>query len=137
MSERLCGKVVLLVDDQAICREMFTLVLERDGYDVRVARDGVHALEVLNTCSPDLIIVDDQMPRLDGVGFLERYNRSIHEKVPVILMTDDGEGESVVEASSLGVFDHIIKRRFAQAETRERIARFAGARRFVEIADAI
>ena len=62
---------VLAVDDSRTMRDMITLALSTEGFDVHLAEDGQHGLEVLDTIDPDVIITDINMPRLDGFGFID------------------------------------------------------------------
>lgn len=77
---------ILLVDDEADLRELYTDVLEVMGYHVIQAHDGLEALELAHKQRPDLIVTDWMMPRLDGV---ELCLRLLHdpelESVPIIL----------------------------------------------------
>ena len=59
---------VLAVDDSRTMRDMITLALKDEGFDVTTADDGLHGLEVLEGLQPDVIITDINMPRMDGFG---------------------------------------------------------------------
>ncbi|MFQ3664369.1 MAG: response regulator [Chloroflexaceae bacterium] len=63
---------VLLVEDYAPNHRLLSFVLEQNGYAVVCARDGVQALEYLQTMSIDVIVTDLIMPRLDGIGLTEQ-----------------------------------------------------------------
>lgn len=65
------GADVLVVDDDDGVRLLFLGILEDEGCEVRAAADGLDALDRCSERLPDLILLDLQMPRLDGVGFLE------------------------------------------------------------------
>jgi CheY-like chemotaxis protein len=133
----MASKTILLVDDEEICREIISMVLERDGYRVECATDGVEALTALSRCQPDLILVDDQMPNLDGVGFLKRYRESSRVRVPVVLISADEDRQQVADAASLGMWDHFFKSQIAMPQTRKRIARYIGAREAVAVVGAV
>ena len=66
---------VLTVDDLRSMRDMLKHSLSEAGYRVVQAEDGVHGLEVLETETPDVIVTDINMPRLDGFGFIEAVRR--------------------------------------------------------------
>lgn len=77
---------ILLVDDEADLRELYTDVLEVMGYHVIQAHDGLEALELAHKQRPDLIVTDWMMPRLDGVELcLRLLHDSELESVPIIL----------------------------------------------------
>jgi DNA-binding response OmpR family regulator len=85
---------ILVVDDDALTRELVRSVLERAGHDVREAADGRAGLRELYAAMPDLVILDVDMPELDGWATLERV-RDLSE-VPVLMLTaHEGELERV------------------------------------------
>jgi len=82
---------ILVVDDCKDIRELMTLALQPEGYEVAVAKNGRQALQKLNTeILPDLIFVDHEMDELDGPGFLrelEQLHPEILATVPIIMFT--------------------------------------------------
>ncbi|HXV01089.1 MAG TPA: response regulator [Caulobacteraceae bacterium] len=74
MAERL-GKRVLVVDDASLVRMYYREALQRAGYDVDEALNGLEALEKLHEAAADLLIVDVNMPQMDGVSFLKVLRR--------------------------------------------------------------
>ena len=78
--------VALVVDDSLTMRMAAAVVLQRCGIAVRQSRDGVEALESLATAMPNLIILDIEMPRLDGYGFLKRIREEYAEASPPIIV---------------------------------------------------
>ena len=87
---------VLVVDDSFTTRTLETSILETNGFRVRVAVDGVDALEQLRSETADLVITDIQMPKLDGFGLLEEIKRDPRlARIPVIIVSSvDGIGRS-------------------------------------------
>jgi two-component system chemotaxis sensor kinase CheA len=84
---------------------------------VRLAVDGVDALEKLRTEKADLVIADIQMPRLDGFGLLEALKKDpALEHIPVIMVTSLDGAEEQKRGLSLGAGAYIVKRKFDQAE---------------------
>lgn len=84
------GKKILLADDDPDVVEVLSMLLEEEGYEIATARDGAEALEKLEGESPDLVILDLLMPRVDGFAFFEalrdpRYER--WSKTPVVVLT--------------------------------------------------
>ncbi|MBC7686000.1 MAG: Hpt domain-containing protein, partial [Bdellovibrionales bacterium] len=80
--------VVMVVDDSLTVRKVTQRLLEREGYQVMLAKDGVDALEHLQETVPDLMLVDIEMPRMDGFDLTRniRGNESTHA-VPIIMIT--------------------------------------------------
>jgi two-component system response regulator MprA len=80
------SKNVLVVDDEAVIREFLSDVLVSAGYTVTEASDGMAALEAVERQRPAVVLTDIRMPRLDGIGLVERL-RARGEHVPVVFMT--------------------------------------------------
>ena len=79
---------ILVVDDDAALRCLLAITLDDAGYRVEEAQDGIQALEQLGWCSPDLILTDIRMPRLDGLE-LARLLAPHTPPIPLILMSAD------------------------------------------------
>jgi diguanylate cyclase (GGDEF)-like protein len=113
---------VLVVDDDPDLREMMRLVLE-PGYEVLCAEDGEASLDVARTEQPDLIIMDQFMPRLDGLGALERLRADpATEDIPVILVSARADESVRVRGLDLGAVDFLAKP-FSEQELRARLDR--------------
>jgi DNA-binding response OmpR family regulator len=98
---------VLVVDDDPITRELLRGVLERAGHDVREAADGRAGLRDLYAAPPDLVILDVEMPELDGWTTLERI-RDISE-VPVLMLTARETELERVRGLKGGADDYVVK----------------------------
>ena len=90
-------KKILIVDDEANMRLVLKALLSREGYDVLTAADGLEALEVLTNQDVKVVVTDLKMPRLDGMGLLDRMVRD-YPAVPVIMITAHGTVDSAVDA---------------------------------------
>jgi DNA-binding response OmpR family regulator len=101
------GARILLVDDDEITRELVRGVLERAGHDVREAVDGRAGLRELYATSPDLVILDVEMPELDGWAALERI-RDMSE-VPVLMLTAREAELERVRGLKSGADDYVVK----------------------------
>lgn len=101
---------IMIVDDHLIVREGIRLILEtEDDYEVvGEAENGQQALEVLQTVVPDLILLDLNMPILDGLNFMKKL-RNIGNKTPIIILTTYKEKELLAEAVSLGAASYLLK----------------------------
>jgi DNA-binding response OmpR family regulator len=103
------GEKILVVDDGQETREfVIEYVLKPHDYGWVEARDGIEALELMPKERPDLVLLDLQMPRLDGIGLLHQM-RQQQLNVPVVLMTFHGSEEIAIEVFRLGVRDYVIK----------------------------
>jgi len=99
---------ILVVDDDAAIRELFSELLQRWGYDVEQTGDGHDALKLVTERHPDVIISDLVMPKLDGLA-LTRALREESPDTPVIIITGKGTIDAAVEAVREGVFDFVEK----------------------------
>ena len=99
---------ILLVDDDASIRDSLSSFLSRAGFEVSTAYDGDRALAVLEEESPDLLILDVLMPRLDGREALRQIRRS-GNWMPVILLTQVGDATERAMALEDGADDYINK----------------------------
>jgi len=101
---------VLAVDDSRTMRDMLRLALSEAGFDVSLAEDGEHGLEVLHGSTPDVIVTDINMPKLDGFGFIEGVRRSQqHSVTPILVLTTESASELKMRAKNAGATGWIVK----------------------------
>jgi DNA-binding response OmpR family regulator len=101
---------ILVVDDEQGMRLGLTEVLEREGYVVAEAADGVAALEAVDRHAPDVIVLDLKLPRLDGYQVLSHLRaRPVTSGIPVLVLTARGDEDSEVKVFENGADDFITK----------------------------
>ena len=95
---------VMVVDDSVTVRKVTTRLLERHGMEVLTAKDGMHAMEVLQDHKPDVMLLDIEMPRMDGfeVASLVRHDERLKD-VPIIMITSRTGDKHRERAMSIGV----------------------------------
>ena len=98
---------VLLVEDDLALSDVVSFTLRRAGYEVQAAYDGLAALELFEAAEPDLVLLDLNLPRLDGLGVC-RHVRAAGD-VPIIILSVRGEDESVVRGLEMGADDYMVK----------------------------
>ncbi|GAA0272734.1 two-component system response regulator CseB [Streptomyces polychromogenes] len=98
---------VLLVEDDATIRRAVQLSLERYGYRVTPADDGLAGLEAFRTGTHDLLILDVMLPELDGIGLCRRIREE--SLVPVLMMSARGDALDVVAGLEAGADDYVVK----------------------------
>jgi CheY-like chemotaxis protein len=113
LSERLATLKVVVVDDEPSMRKVARALLLSIGVrDIHEAADGPAGLEAIRSVAPDIVIVDWEMPGLDGAGFV-RMVRSPdtfpYPNVPIIMLTGHGERSRVIEAIKIGVNEFLLK----------------------------
>jgi two-component system, NtrC family, response regulator PilR len=113
---------VLVVDDERSMRELLSIVLRRDGYDVLIAEDGAAAVELLKRERVDILITDIRMPHMNGVDLLREAKRLAPDIVSIV-MTAFASTETAVEALRLGAADYVHKSPNAASELRLRVGR--------------
>jgi two-component system response regulator PilR (NtrC family) len=101
-------ETILVVDDEEAMREFLTVLLEKQGYRVMAAADGEQALGLIAHQSPNLVISDVRMPKMDGIGLLTGI-RKTDPHLPVIMMTAYASMDSTIQAMRLGADDYITK----------------------------
>lgn len=98
---------ILIAEDESLIRLGLRRMLEAAGHTVDAAEDGVEALEQAAARTPDLVILDIKMPRLDGLETAERlYQRA---PVPIVFLTAFGERELIERAARLPVMGYLTK----------------------------
>jgi type IV pilus assembly protein PilB len=104
------GTTVLLVEDEEQLRRVMKDLLERDGYTVAEARDGVQALDQVDRFAPDVIILDLNLPGIDGYSVLAQLrSRPATRTIPVVVLTAKGDEDNEVRVFELGADDFITK----------------------------
>ena len=104
------GAKVLLVDDEDLLRKVMKDLLEREGYKVVEARDGVEALDQVDRHGPDIIVLDLNLPGLDGYGVLSHLrSRPATADIPVVVLTARGDEDNEVRVFEHGADDFLSK----------------------------
>lgn len=116
------AKRVLVVEDTELLRRMYRDRLLQDGYVVEDAADGVAALALIRDRSFDLILLDLIMPRMGGIQVLEAVKLDPRtQSIPVVVLTNLGEEETIERAVSLGAVDYLIKNETRPADVAEKV----------------
>lgn len=103
------AREVLVVDDSGVVRKLARRMLERHGWAVREAADGQQALDACAGAMPALVLLDRNMPVLDGLGFL-RELRALPVAQPVVVMcTTEAAQERILEGLEAGADEYVMK----------------------------
>jgi DNA-binding response OmpR family regulator len=103
-------KKILIADDDPLNVEFFEVILSKLGFAVEKAEDGVVALEAVKRFHPDLIILDNIMPRMSGWELTKTLkNDPLHRDIPIIMLSALDDVKDKVEGFELGIDDYITK----------------------------
>jgi DNA-binding response OmpR family regulator len=107
---RVNRKRILVVDDERDLVDLISYNLQRNGYDVQSAQDGLQAIEMVRRETPDLIVLDLMLPGMDGIEVARQLRSdAATASVPIIMLTAKGEEVDVVVGLALGADDYITK----------------------------
>lgn len=122
------SKKILLTEDDEFLSSLIKNRLERDGFEVKVARDGEEILAILKTYQPDLILLDIILPKRLGFEVLEELqsNKALHH-APVMIISNLGQDSDIQRAKELGAVDYFIKAKVVIDDLINRIRTFLTA----------
>lgn len=104
------SKKVLVVDDSATVRQQVRMVLEQAGFDVSEAVDGQDAVAKVNAADFAGVVCDVNMPRMNGVEFVETVKKEAkHAALPILMLTTEGAPDLIRRAKAAGVKGWIVK----------------------------
>jgi DNA-binding response OmpR family regulator len=101
------GRKLLIVEDDENISELLSLYMEREGFQTKIAADGEMALSLFTSFSPDMVLLDVMIPKLDGWGVLREIRAE--SQTPVIMLTAKGETSEKVSGLQMGADDYIAK----------------------------
>ena len=103
-------KSILLVEDEESVRQMVSRMLEKSGYAISEAVDGLDGLRKVDAQRPDLIIADVMMPNLDGLTLTKALKTNRETKgIPIIFLTAKGDTRSMIEGINVGAKFYLTK----------------------------
>lgn len=111
------AKKILLIEDDVFLSEIYAIKLEEAGFEVSVAGDGSLGLQKIKEASPNLLLLDIVMPKMDGFEFLRLLKSDEDTKsIPVVILSNLGEQEDVEKGLELGAEAYIIKAHYTPTE---------------------
>ena len=101
---------LLLVDDDVLLTDMYSIQLTSSGYTVSTARTGEEAVELARAESPDLIFLDIGLPGISGLEVLQRLKQHASTAhIPVVVLSNYNEPDMVAKSLSLGASEYLVK----------------------------
>lgn len=126
-------KTILVVDDEPAIRDLLKYNLEREGYQIIEASDGIEGINVALEQKPDIILLDIMLPKLDGLSVCKRIKNSMN--IPIIMLTARSEEIDTILGLELGADDYITKP-FSVRELAARVKANLRKYEVVSVADA-
>jgi DNA-binding response OmpR family regulator len=114
-------KVAIIEDDMAIV-QMYRTKFETEGYDVATAEDGASGLELIDSFSPDIILLDLMMPNMNGLDMLSRLRSQPNgREAKVVVLTNMGDTETATKVYKMAADDYIVKAEMTPKQVAERV----------------
>lgn len=106
----MANRRILVVDDERHIVRLVQVNLERAGYEILTAYDGVEALEKVKTENPDMVVLDVMMPRMDGFEVLKNLQADPrYQNIPVIMLTAKAQDADIFKGWASGVSSYLTK----------------------------
>jgi CheY-like chemotaxis protein/anti-sigma regulatory factor (Ser/Thr protein kinase) len=113
-NEHAPSRRILVADDNQAVRNSFAAILQEMGHDVRLAADGMQALEVAETWSPEFVILDVHMPKIDGYAIARKLRaRFPPEAMQLVMMSGTDLDQTTLSGAKQAGFDHCVDKTFA------------------------
>ncbi len=120
------SKVLLVEDDQILAR-LYQTKFQKEGFDIKLAFDGQEGFDGMKSFSPDLVILDLIMPKVDGFTFLEKV-RSDSElskrATPILVLSNLGQEADIKKAIEMGAKDFFIKADVSLSQMVEKVRKY-------------
>lgn len=113
---------IAIIEDDAVISQMYRMKFESDGFDVQLASNGERGVALVEHFSPDIILMDLQMPEMDGATALTNIRKHDWGKdIPVIILTNLGEEEAPKGIRALGIHSYIVKAELTPRQVVQRV----------------
>lgn len=118
---------IAIIEDDPVISQMYRMKFEADGFEVQLANNGVRGVALIEAFLPDMILLDLQMPEMDGTEALRIIRKNEWGKnIPVIILTNLGEEESPKEIRALGIHSYIVKADLTPRQVVQRVKEALG-----------
>jgi len=113
---------IAIIEDDPVINQMYRMKFEADGFEVQVADNGTHGVALVESFVPDLILLDLQMPHMNGAEALAQIrSHAWGKKIPVIVLTNLGEEEAPASLQELEVHSYIVKAEFTPSQVVKKV----------------
>ena len=113
---------IVIVENDEFLSRLYTTKFTAEGWVVKPAPDGAKGLAIIKEVQPDVIMLDVEMPNMDGLAVLkELKNNPVTSNIPVLMLTNSADPTHVAEAEKLGAVEYLIKAHFLPSEVVEKV----------------
>lgn len=121
---------VLLIEDEEMLANMYEVKFQNEGFELIKALDGSQGLKLAQENTPDFILLDIIMPKMDGFAVLKNLKEDPKtQNVPVILLTNLGQEEDIERGKKLGAVGYLVKANITPAEVVAEVKKHLGAKK--------
>jgi DNA-binding response OmpR family regulator len=118
---------IAIIEDDPVISQMYRMKFEADGFDVQLANDGKKGVALVESFTPDIILLDVQMPEMSGDEALATIRQAPWGKdIPVIVLTNLGEEEAPKTIRALGIHSYIVKAELTPRQVAQRVKEALG-----------
>ena len=119
---------IIIAEDDTVLRDLYLRKFKTDQYDIRTAANGQEALDFIAQDPPNLILLDINMPVLDGFGVLEKMPRE-KRNFPIVMLTNFDDQANRDRGHALGVDDYFVKKDMTIKSLLDMVERLLGAQK--------
>jgi len=120
---------ILVAEDDPVLREVYMKKFSISGYGIRAVQNGEEAIQAIEESTPDLVLLDINMPVIDGFGVLEKYPKE-GRPFPVIMLTNFGDDRNKERGKELGADDYFIKSEMTMRKLLEMVEGLMKAKKY-------
>lgn len=118
-------RTILLVEDEELLANILKQRLEKEGFNVVLARDGEEALGILKDAKPDLLLLDIILPKVSGFELMSKLQEDPrYAKVPIVVVSNLGQEGDIKKGETLGAVGYFVKAHLSIEELVERVKKF-------------
>jgi two-component system response regulator VicR len=113
---------IAIIEDDPVISQMYRMKFEADGFDVQLANNGERGIDMVESFTPDIVLMDLQMPEMGGEEALSIIRKNEWGKnIPVIILTNLGEEEAPKGLRALGIHSYIVKAELTPRQVVQRV----------------
>ena len=119
-------KRLLIIEDETFIRELYARILRNEGYEVEEAADGEAGYEAITQNDYDLILLDIMLPKLDGIGVLQKLQTERPDKLdlPIVVLSNLDEELTIAKSVALGIRGYLVKSQCSNEQLVREVANY-------------